>query len=402
MYVQVSNGQSNRLFIPQLEGGRSALEIYKHYDNLFKAFYNIIPDFDESSFGHLIQSCGSLLAVAEAHDAVTHIADKIDLALLRKHGQLFDAIAVNPAPWSELGLRLESPTIFREAIIHLVGRWPSMSEGVRSNLRDEIRLLCQKKHDALHARKGVIEVRIASYYPQVLDRTVEFNPGRHSYSSDIYLWMAVSLFRHWFAQAVCEDRGRNSIDGGARLYRQLDAAGYAYLDRRAQQRYHERFPMTPKGIQALATALSTIKEDVKALVAEVLINRALIDVEEKGTPYLTCCTVAKEDFPWAKSSPVDPDETEDELWDDSDLCSVHESRPGAGDKDLHRRDNDGDEQAKKDKEDDRRRDNADDDKPQKRAKREKQIQGQMDGEDSDAGRRRMQPGSSPALQYGQK
>ena len=323
------------------------------------------------------------------HDAVTHIADKIDLALLRKHRQLFDAIAANPAPWSELGLRLESPTIFREAIIHLVGRWPAMSEGVRSDLRDEIRLLCQKKHGELHARKGMIEVRIASYYPQVLNRTVDFNPGQTSYSSDIYLWMAVSLFRHWFAQAICEDRGRNSIDGGARLYRQLDAAGYAYLDRRAQERYHQRFPMTPKGVQALATALSTIKEDVKVLVAEILINRALIDVQEKGTPYLTCCQVGKEDLPWEKPSPVDPDETEDEQWDGSNASSVYESRLGASNNDLHRRGNDDDNQAAKDKRDGRRRDDIDDEKTEKRDERGKQEQGERDGGDSDVYRLRM-------------
>lgn len=257
---------------------------------------------EDSSSDSLIEDCNGLLDVAELHDASAKIAMMIELVLRQPTGQLYEAVASNPAPWSELGLRLRSSTILKDAVIHLVGDWPSLSEQARNGLKDEIRSLCQRKYDELHDRKRTLEVGIAAYYPGMLQRQPEINPGPSSDGSDIYVWMAIAIFRHWFTQAICEGRGRQAKDGGASLYRTLAAAGVDYLDRDDIDQFRSVFPMTDEGAACLDAALFNVKEGVKSMVAEFIEDRTLITPKRKQMPYLTCCEVTREDLPWKQQA----------------------------------------------------------------------------------------------------
>ena len=276
--------------------------IHKHYDNLFKAFYNIKPDLDDRDLTAVLEDCMGLLEGAEHIGSATIISESIDVTLLRQGQDLFRAIACNPSHWSNVALRIRSPSIFTEAIIHLVGQWQNQGDKDRSHWMPEVLEVCKIKYGQVDLLKQSIELRILGHYPSVVQRSSSDHPGRMSYSNDIYMWMSIALFRHWFSQSMSEARGRAAKDGGATLYRQIAAGGYTYLDRRALSGFHQYFPMSPKGASCLESHLSAYKEELKPFIQPLLVNRSQLDTTREPLPYLTCCEVLKSDLPWLKAA----------------------------------------------------------------------------------------------------
>lgn len=283
-----------------VENGRVVKEIYKHYDNLFRAFYNEKPDLDDTNIATVLNDCVGLIDVAENIGSISIISESVDIALLRQGQVLFRSIAANAIAWSDLSFRVRSPSIFKEALIHLVGQWNRLSQTDRDTINPEVFKICQRKHDELNIMKQAIEIRILGHYPGVVQRQALSNPGRMSYSNDIYMWMVLSLFRHWFSQSICEQRNFLCKDGGATLYRQIGEGGYAYLDRKILEGFHTYFPMSGKGMSVLENHLSVYKQELKPFVSELLTHRSQLDIIKEPVPYLTCCVIEKSDYPWNK------------------------------------------------------------------------------------------------------
>ncbi|KAI9788749.1 MAG: hypothetical protein M1816_006606 [Peltula sp. TS41687] len=294
------NGGAIRL--PDVDNGRESKELHGQYDRLFRAFYHIRPNFDDRSISAVLYDSMGLIELADAVGSIEAISETVDIALMRQGDILFKSIAANPATWSDLALRISSPTIFKEAIVHLVGQWQSMASREKPKLPAVVLELCQKKFAELQVKKKAVEIGILSHYPAALMRAPDSRPSRASYGADIYLWMSLNLVRHWFGQALSEGRGRTAKDGGAGLYRQIGAGGYSYLDRDTMERFHRHFPMTQRAIVRLEEVLSEVKQEIKAFVKDLLVNNTRLDIKKEDTPYLTCCEVKKEDLPWEEKN----------------------------------------------------------------------------------------------------
>ena len=288
-----------------IENGKVVSEIYKHYDNLFRAYYNKKPDLDDTNIATVLNDCVGLIDVAENLGSIQTISESVDIALLRQGQVLFRSIAANAIAWADLAFRVRSPTIFKEAMIHLIGQWNRLPQADRDTLNPEVLKICQRKHDELNLMKQAIEIRILGHYPGVVQRQALTNPGRMSYSNDIYMWMVLSLFRHWFSQSICEQRNFLCKDGGATLYRQIGEGGYTYLDRKTLEGFHTYFPMSGKGMSVLENHLSVYKQELKPFVSELLTHRSQLDITKEPVPYLTCCVVEKSDYPWNKERTED-------------------------------------------------------------------------------------------------
>lgn len=275
--------------------------MYKHYDNLFRAFYNKPPEVDDTNIATVLNDCMGLIDVAESLGAIECISESVDIALLR-HGQvLFRSVAGNPIAWSDLACRVRSPSIFKECLIHLVGNWQGLDDKQRALIKPEVREICEMKHQQQKVIKMAIEVRALGHYPASVQRSVEQSVGRMTYQNNIYMWMGISLFRHWFSQSIVEQRNLMSEDGGALFYRQIAAGGQAYLDRQALEGFHQYFPMSAKGAAVFTNHLTKYKDEVRHFVASLVVNRAQLDTEKHPLPYLTCLEVERDDMPWVKA-----------------------------------------------------------------------------------------------------
>lgn len=160
----------------------------------------------------------------------------------------------------------------------------------------ELRATVEKRVEELETAKEAIELRILGHYPEKIVRDVREKPGRTAYAADIYMWMAISLFRQWFAQAIGEGRTRLGEDGGWRFYRLLAEGGDAYLNKEDLREFHQYFPMSSKASGVLEMSLGQLKDDAKEFVEGLMVNKSHLPVG--AVEWLTCADIRKADLPW--------------------------------------------------------------------------------------------------------
>lgn len=272
------------------------------WDWLFGVFYNREPRFDDGSLASVLTCVMALIEVAESVNAIDHVRDIVDLALMRQDQVLWTSIMGNPVVWIELGRRVRSPSIYREAAIHLIGQWGVIATEDKDRIGTDIRAVLDRKAEELALAKEAIEMRILGHYPQFMMRTAAEKPGRPSYSGDIYMWMSVCFFRQWFAQNISDDRTRRAPDGGLNFYSALHEGGGAYLTHLDFKTFHQYFPMSIKACHVLEANMGVLKEDVKQFVSELMEERSHLKRADHEITWLTCARVEKGDMPWFPAS----------------------------------------------------------------------------------------------------
>ncbi|KAL9617947.1 MAG: hypothetical protein Q9160_007313 [Pyrenula sp. 1 TL-2023] len=291
--------------IDDFDGGRVHASRVKYWEMLFSMFYNKPVEFDDTTLATVLRDCMSLVDIAESIRAIESVRVIIDLNLLRQGNILYSSIASNPIAWAKLGYRIRSQTIFKESLIHGVGKWNSLSEAQKAeldspDLDQPLRHIWANKYSQQDKAKEALELRILGHYPAHLTRHAGDRPGRATYASDIYMWMAICFFRQYFAQAISDSRNRLAKDGGFAFYRQLGEGGQAYLNHETFQNFHMYFPMSSKACNVLEANMGILKEEIKPFVKDLLVHRANIDPAQfhEGVHWLTCSVVEKDDFPW--------------------------------------------------------------------------------------------------------
>ena len=298
-----SNGHSRGTYsISDIENGKVPTVIFKDYDNLFRSFYNVPLTIETKNLATVLQDCMGLVNTAETYGALNSVIESVDVALLRQGQILFKSIRVKPIAWANFAEKIRSSTIFKEALIHLVGKLKLISEEERKKLSDITVNIIERKHHEVQMVKQALEIRILSHYPQYLHKNASDNPGRSHYASDVYGWMAMSLFRHWFGTQVLEKESKDKDDGGAAFYHQLAQGGQAYLTREQCKHFHLYAPMTPKGKTVFEAHLNTFKADIKQYVVPLMGNTAQLEIDlmhTKDPPeYLLNAEIWDEDCPW--------------------------------------------------------------------------------------------------------
>ncbi|PYI01359.1 hypothetical protein BO78DRAFT_353870, partial [Aspergillus sclerotiicarbonarius CBS 121057] len=264
--------------------------------NIFKMFYQINPTLHETGVpSNLLQNSLELIELAEDIEATHVVFPAISTALVECGQELYHCIAHDPIRWNKLGLRIHSVPIFQESVIHLVGRWNCLTEDGFKSLPEYSRELCSRKQDEIVTLKKMIEVYVLHHQPGA---TSHVNSA-DAKCRDVYMWMAIAFFRQWLCQTITDGLNYRALDGGASFYRSIAAGGSAYLEVIDQSSLVLLYPMDRDEVKIIEERLTKVKDRVKHLVAELLVNRSGYDPKTWGElPYLTCCRVFNEDFPW--------------------------------------------------------------------------------------------------------
>jgi hypothetical protein len=193
--------------------------LFKHYENVFDAIYGKTVDLDATNptIEALLQDVVGIIDVSKYLGCITAIVHPINAVLLGQGQVLWRSVQANPFAWVDLALRVRSVAIFAEAIIHLVGRWNALTPDQKEGLDPVVCKLCRAKHDELQGRLVHAECRILKFYMPETTRELGAPPKhiqRMSYANDIYCWMAMTLFRHWFGSILAVGANRLAPDGG--------------------------------------------------------------------------------------------------------------------------------------------------------------------------------------------
>ncbi|RDL41525.1 uncharacterized protein BP5553_01504 [Venustampulla echinocandica] len=277
----------------------------KIYDMFFRIITHQSPKFNTVVAFTLIKEVNDVLLVAENLKAVSAVKDVLEAHLLRLGSQLWVYVSEDPDEWASLGGRMESPLIFREAMIHVVGKIDAKihidrDHYARDDLHKRILLLAEEKVRELKARKVACEGDLVAFTPARLMHREENGvvPDRSVYANDIYFWQAHSLIRQYIASAFHKNLHHRAKDGGYKLYRTLYKGGNAYLDITNLPQFFEVFAMSSKGKRILGDAVLSVKHDLKPLLDDLMKDRRQNGHgEELG--YLTCTEITDEELPWA-------------------------------------------------------------------------------------------------------
>ena len=282
----------------------------RDYDNLFRIFYNYSPSLDAVNIAEAYIQCKSLLTLADMYDALDVVGPRIDHHLLQFQGRLWKQIAKYPPSYLRLGYLARSKVIFAEALVHVVGQWPSGQNQLKSSVPEAVLELIEDKVDEMADRKLRAEAR--------LFRLSLTTSGGHRVSpQNAYTdWLALSLFRQWLADNTSPPPSVPSTSSSSRshqtpapmssgsLYRRLGTGGSSYLTHDDCKRFVNIKPEEGSSrrdtLKKFEKKMDEIKSMAKEVVRPLMKNYLELDVgrDGGGLGYLTCTKVEDGDYPW--------------------------------------------------------------------------------------------------------
>ncbi|THX59763.1 hypothetical protein D6D06_01795 [Aureobasidium pullulans] len=295
------------------KGYRFRPSLFSDYDRLLRSIANQPIVLNDKSIETVLPDAMGLIEVAE------YLGSVIENYLLARGQDFFKAISIDPIIWIDVAYRIESKVMFKEALIHLVGKYnlllstPPTAAILRRNpkarsmldqLNVELRDLVESKHEIIKKQCQQIEVAISTHYPsglqksEVTGRADRDGIGRQEYGRDVFSWIGVALYRHWWGQTLANDGTHNNQFGGQDIYARLHKGGSAYLTRELTAGFNTHFPMSVKGKSVLANNLDIIKVGVSAIVAPLMVNESQLDIASSPIKWLTCTKVVGADYLW--------------------------------------------------------------------------------------------------------
>lgn len=270
------------------------------------------------SFQAVLEKSIRLVDTADSIGAGSVVHPYIDNSLMRQGQMLYRAILADPLAWGNLAIRIKSPAVFNDAVIHMVGKWNTLEKSTKRQMHAHFRAICEQKADELYRIKGAAEIRIMGHIPRVCWRQGGGNAiSRVSYANDIYMWMAMNIHSRWFFQVTgVERRGRDGLDGGAALYRAIHEAGASYLNSQDYANYHNLCPMSKKARTILYDKIRQVKFEVRRYVQNLVVNKSQLDLKDGvQVDHLLCTVMTPEDLPWSvtDSKRLEPSEMSDDF-----------------------------------------------------------------------------------------
>ncbi|KAK6005530.1 hypothetical protein QM012_007172 [Aureobasidium pullulans] len=328
-----NNGRAQKKFSLMHESDKSTRfrsSLFSDYDRLIRTFANQSVSLDDKSIDTLLPDSLGLIEVAEKLDAVSMIAKIIENHLLAKGQDIFKAISASPVIWIDVAFRIQSKVLFIEALIHLTGKYNALSatppdetfvkkypraRSILDQLTPDLRDLLERKHTVLTQICQTVERSVSTHYPPGIQKSsvtgqAKTDPiGRIDYAKDVFTWVGVSLYRHWWGQMIAGDSTHNNKFGGHDIYTRLFNGGQSYLTREVQSGFHQHFPMSTKGQKILQNNVDIIKAGVTKIVTPLMKNESQLDITKFPVKWLTCTVVNGADYLW---DPVVEPEVESE------------------------------------------------------------------------------------------
>ncbi|KAI4741421.1 hypothetical protein E4T50_08113 [Aureobasidium sp. EXF-12298] len=312
--------------------------LFADYDRLLRIFVNQPVAFNDKSVDALLPDSLGLLEVAERLGALSMVAKLIENQLIVKGQEIFKAISASPVMWIDVAYRIQSKVLFKEALIHLTGNYNALmltppDEAFLkkySRARSILDQLTPELRNLLEAKRAELKAICHSHYLPGLQKSSvtglakDGTIGRIDYGKDIFSWLAVTLYRHWWGLTLAAGETYQNKYGGHDMYIRLFNGGKSYLTREVQSSFHQHFPMSNRAQGVVENNLDIMKAGIVKIVTPLMKNESQLDIAMTPVKWLTCTQVKGADYLW------DPEiEPEQEPEEESEEVPEQEAELGA-------------------------------------------------------------------------
>ncbi|KAG6227467.1 hypothetical protein E4U25_007855 [Claviceps purpurea] len=308
--------------------------LLRNYDNLFRIFYNCRPILENDDVLCARIECNFVLRLADQYDALAVVRPCVEHVLLQFQSRLWVSVARFSRNYLEFGYLARSKAIFKEALIHTVGKWYlCIPERPDLDVPDFVLDIAEDKVYELQEKVSRVE-------GQLFRLSLTTEQGESVRPSNDYLgWLVVSLFRQWLAEKTkpriwpaCYNNESESDESESDKSHHSDEKNViippidiyyvygmlgsdspsAFLDHNDCEAFlalHTQLH-TPENLVRFEKRMADLKAMARDLVRPLLHNSLEIDVASPNNSeetmykpyYFTCTTVEDDDIPW----PLDP------------------------------------------------------------------------------------------------
>lgn len=218
-----------------------------------------------------VDQISGILATAEYLGCVDIVARQVDSMLLQTGNELFRFIASAPDYWALVGFRIKSFIITKEAIIHLVGIYPTLTKENHRTIPEPLQQLIRDKVDILKDTIHDVSLSLIGYY--LPDMVRNDGPIRGSkYSSSILKWAACSLAKTFVGQLIFAAKGKNPHNYNYPFFRTIATNDPEFLSVTDMNLFFETFNMLPRGRGNVKNHVESLKRGYAAIADRLMEN----------------------------------------------------------------------------------------------------------------------------------
>jgi len=288
------------------------------YVDLFLAFMNRPPSYGNGPINDMLDMSMTLIKLANQYECMHLIRSHLGHCFQQYRQTLFHAIYTKPVTWLNLAIDLQDISMCTEALIHIIGSYPSEPwELLEGNADPYLLRLIQRKAIQLEKQcESVVRCLFQNLLhtcddgdqPRELDMSTDFEP-----------WLLVQNFRDWLASRLPQYLKAVKLKDGL-VIKQLDLSKIGGLLRTIHRGGDAYLPVI-KVVQMLkkvgtrtnhydwedsATDLELLKEHAHIITEEVCKNRLMLSLDDLDgdLDYLTCVEILPEEMPWVQGQSV--------------------------------------------------------------------------------------------------
>ncbi|TGO89300.1 hypothetical protein BPOR_0115g00050 [Botrytis porri] len=305
----INNGTCQKLAVPKIEQ-----TILDAYHSLFLCYFGCAPTISATNAATAASQSLLLTKIAYLYGSTKVVRPYIVSSLLSLGRSLYASIRRNPPHFLILANKLQCAPIFKEALVHIVGQYPSWPWLTKQNrMGFELGKVIQKKFDDLQDMR--FKVNDALFQSCLVKENVRVSINNLNRST-FDMWIIVQIWHDWFSQQLrqckmvrChEDR---SVE--KHMYMLIAQGGDAYLHIDDVMAMVEPFRAGSETREwghwekdQVELQMNVLKKYASEKVKCMLVNELMGDTGGNAgeIEYLTCTKVHEHELPWAEAPVV--------------------------------------------------------------------------------------------------
>ncbi|TGO14220.1 hypothetical protein BTUL_0056g00280 [Botrytis tulipae] len=305
------NNVTSQKLAPLRGVGQTVLDAYR---SLFLCYFGCGPTISTTNAATAASQSMLLMKIANLYDSVKVVRPYIIAALLSLGRSLYASIRRNPPHFLILANKLQCAPIFKEALIHIVGQYPSWPWLTKEDrMGHDLGKVIQMKFDDLQDMR--FKINDALFQSCLVKEKVRVSINNLD-KSTFDMWIIVQIWHDWFSQQLrqCKMvRRHENRSVEKNMYRLIAQGGDAYLSIDDVMAMIEPFRAGSETREwghwkkdQVELQLNMLKEYASDNVKGLLVNELMGDTGGNAgeIEYLTCTKVHEHELPWGEAQVV--------------------------------------------------------------------------------------------------